>query len=104
MMTQQQYLLACLSEELCEVGQEIGKCQRFTPHHRPPEYPLTNIQRVKLELADVKAILELLREVGLDLLDEDSDFLARVADKKSRTVKIRRVSEELGVVLASTNN
>lgn len=98
MMNRQQYLLACLSEELCEVGQEVGKCQRFTPHHKPQQYPETNYERLLLELADLEAIRELLTEAGLDMGGNSEAFAKRKEDKKRRTVEMMEISRDLGVI------
>lgn len=98
-----QYLFVCLSEELAEVSQEIGKCQRFTPHHKPDCYDTTNVERVQLEMADVYAISQLLTEqgvlTGIFVPDNLSGaMLARLVDKKARTVKLMEISRELGVL------
>lgn len=98
-----QYLFVCLSEELAEVSQEIGKCQRFTPHHKPDCYDTTNVERVQLEMADVYAISQLLNEqgvfTGIFVPDNLSGaMLARLVDKKARTVKLMEISRELGVL------
>ena len=98
-----QYLFVCLSEELAEVSQEIGKCQRFTPHHKPDCYDTTNVERVQLEMADVYAISQLLNEqgvfTGIFVPDNLSGaMLSRLVDKKARTVKLMEISRELGAL------
>ena len=98
-----QYLFFFFSEELAEVSQEIGKCQRFTPHHKPDCYDTTNVERVQLEMADVYAISQLLNEqgvfTGIFVPDNLSGaMLARLVDKKARTVKLMEISRELGVL------
>jgi hypothetical protein len=81
-----EHLLVCLGEELNETGQEVAKCLRFTPHHRPDSYPLNNIDRVALEYADVHAVIELLAENGIVIDTTTEIFKQRVADKKWRTM------------------
>jgi hypothetical protein len=98
-----QYLFVCLSEELAEVSQEIGKCQRFTPHHKPDCYDTTNIERVQLEMADVYAISQLLSEngifTGIIIPPELSGaMLARMVEKKARTLHFMGISKEMGVL------
>jgi cytochrome c biogenesis protein ResB len=103
-MNKVQYLLCCLSEELSEVQQEVGKCLRFTPDHRYSEYPNTNIEKVRLEMADVYAISIMLFDEGIDTGIEvpyqmmNSDMRLRFEEKKFRTLKLMDTSRELGVL------
>lgn len=106
-MTETEYLLICLSEELAEVQQEISKCLRFTPNHRPPQYSTTNIERVRLEIADVYAIVKMLHNQGVDAgiyippaSEIPLDQLYRMEDKICRTKRLFEVSEKLGVLNA----
>ena len=102
-MTEIEYLLCCLSEELSEVQQEIGKCLRFTPEHRPAEYPTTNIERVRLEMADVYAITRMLREKGVSVgivlpYSLEEGMAERFYSKLKRTRALMEVSRKLGVL------
>jgi hypothetical protein len=108
-MTEIEYLLICLSEELAEVQQEIGKCLRFTPNHKPDVYPTTNLERLRLERMDVAAVARLLLDRGVDT--QLTANLARVTDdefdrynaKKDRTLNLMALSKEMGVVDAGDN-
>ena len=97
-MTEQQYLLQCLSEELSEVQQEISKCQRFTPDHIDPVSGMQNITKVRLEYADVHALLRMLEKTGLFIESEHPFVRQRINEKISRTVRLMKVSRELGVL------
>lgn len=105
-----EYLLCCLSEELSEVQQEIGKCLRFTPHHKPDIYDTTNIERVQLEMADVYAIVSMLNSYDINTgifvppffemsrLQQD-----RMIDKIRRTNELMEISIKLGALDDSIN-
>ena len=103
-MNLQQYLLVCMAEELAEVQQEISKCLRFTPDHTPTGiYTTSNIERVKLEMADVYAITSLLKETGLDVGIEfpksmTPDLVLRFLQKKTKTEAFMEIYRELGAL------
>lgn len=103
-MNLQQYLLVCMAEELAEVQQEISKCLRFTPNHTPTGiYTTSNVERVKLEMADVYAITSLLKETGLDVGIEipkcmTPDLALRFLQKKTKTEDLMKISKELGAL------
>lgn len=105
-----EYLLCCLSEELSEVQQEIGKCLRFTPHHKPDIYDTTNIQRVQLEMADVYTIASMLNCYNVDTGIYIPPFHTmskmqqeRMLDKIKRTNELMEVSAKLGALNDSSN-
>jgi hypothetical protein len=109
-MNKTEYLLCCLTEELSEVQQEIGKCLRFTCNHKPTEYPTTNIQRVALEMADVYAITTMLYGEGVDVgiaVPYDDDMTesqrVRMQEKILRTNKLMDISKELGALNVSAD-
>lgn len=57
-MTLPQYLFVCLMEEASEVAQEGAKCLRFTPNHSQREFGLTNLDKLKVEFAQLCAVAE----------------------------------------------
>lgn len=65
-MNTQEHLITCLIEELGEVQKELCKCLRFTCNHKPDAYPTTNLERVRLEVVDVYAIVDLLHKEGIN--------------------------------------
>lgn len=102
-MNKKEYLLACLTEELSEVQQELCKCLRFTHNHLYEPYGSTNLQRVQLEYADVCAVAKLLREEGIETLidvplDPGPEFIDRYFDKMKRTEDSYKVAKELGAL------
>lgn len=102
-MNKKELLLACLVEELSEVQQEISKCQRFTPNHFYGPYGTTNLERVRLEFADVCAVAYLLREEGVETYiippnDPDGAFIDRFTSKMKRTEESYAISVTLGAL------
>jgi len=61
-MNREQYLLCVAGEEANEVGQMACKNQRFGLHEVFPGQPLTNAQRMHLEIDDLMALVEMLNE------------------------------------------
>lgn len=97
-MNLKQYLLACLGEEASEIGQEVGKCLRFTPEHTCPVSGKPNVQKLTEEIADLHAILALLDSAGLKIDLTSAVFQARVRDKIERTAQSFQWAAELGVL------
>jgi len=93
-MNKREYLLICLSEELAEVQQQIGKCLRFTTDHMHTDYNTTNFEELVLEMNDVYAITELLEACGLEIGIDDE----RIDSKMARTLKYMEISADLGVI------
>jgi len=60
-------VIAVLSEECAEVQQEIGKILRHGLDSKNPFDPksVTNLEKLRIELGDILAALELLERVGL---------------------------------------
>ncbi len=76
------YLLTCLSEECAEVIQACAKAQRFGPDDFWPEQGMTNAQAIMVELTDVLAVAEMLRDLGT--LGDQPDFQERLDKKKAK--------------------
>ncbi len=87
-MNKKEYLLVCLSEELAEVSQQIGKCLRFGIEHQYEKYSVNNANALRGELSDVEAILQLLEEEGVSLTVMPN----RVIEKMQRTEKFMQIS------------
>jgi hypothetical protein len=66
MMTRDQLLFQCLSEECSEVAVRCSKANRFTPEEIQPNQKemLTNAERVVEELVDLLTVMELMVEEG----------------------------------------
>lgn len=95
MMTNQQYLLVKLAEELMEAGQMALKCSHFGMHEQQPNNPLSNCERLHGELNDVMASIEMLND------EEGFGFLAdqeAIDTKVVKVIKYRQYSVDLGLV------
>ncbi len=89
-----EYLLVCLSEELSESAQEVGKCLRFTCNDKHPSKPHTNLEGLSKEFSQVIAVLELLAEEGVNVKIIQSE----IDDKKKRLLEYARYSKKLGAL------
>lgn len=63
-MTKGQFLLLKLSEECAEVAQRCSKQIQFGKEEKQHDQPLTNAQRLKSELTDLLAVVNLLVAAG----------------------------------------
>lgn len=61
-MNRIEHLLAVLAEECAEVAQRCSKAQRFGINQRQADQPLTNAQRITVELNDLYAVVEMIRD------------------------------------------
>lgn len=95
-----EYLLVCLSEELAESAQEVGKCLRFTCQNKHPSKPHTNLKGLSKEFSQVIAVLELLKEAGINIEVDDSE----IKSKKKRLLGFAERSKELGVLNDNSHN
>jgi len=71
-----EHLLSCLAEECAEVSQRATKAQRFGFFEIQPGQPLTNHVRLRSEIADLFAVIEMLQDEAKDTLwplDADVD-------------------------------
>lgn len=93
-MNTTEYLLTCLIEECAEVIQRATKAQRFGLDEIQPEQTFTNEERLADELDDLAGVLELLREKGLCLTDDED----AIAAKKVKVKKFMEYSRELGAL------
>ncbi|MCP5230697.1 MAG: hypothetical protein H6948_01150 [Zoogloeaceae bacterium] len=96
MMTRTQLLLIKLAEEASEVSQIALKTAQFGPHEVKPGQDDTNFQRIRIELDDLLAIVEMLNDECLFGYQPDRD-----AAKKTRVDKYAAYSYELGLVEAA---
>ena len=103
MMNRIQYLLLKCAEESSEVSQMAIKTAQFGLHevYSPvPDQPaLSNIERLKGELVDQLATIQLLnKEAGLDLgfTVNEPDAAFRIASKITKIEKYYNYSVELG--------
>ena len=94
-MNRCQLLLTKLAEEGCEISQIALKTQQFGMHEICPGQPLTNAQRIHLELDDLMAAIQMLNdEYGLMYLPNQERIKAKIA----KVNKFAQYSVELGEV------
>lgn len=100
-MTEEQYLVTCLIEELSELQRELSKCLRFTKDHRFSVYAPSNLERAQLEFNDVCALVVMLNhDHGYGLLLDES----KVDSKIDRVKQTMTISKELGVLDDNSDN
>ena len=68
-MNKIQYLFQLLQEESSEIIQASSKCNRFGWHsvNQSSKIQMTNFEHVVVELNDLFAIVQMLKDVGFDL-------------------------------------
>ena len=93
-MKTSEYLLSTMMEELAEVQQELSKCLRFTPDHRPGQDGPSNFDRANNEWNDVLALIMLLEKEGLVFRIDPSLISAKI----KRLERIMEVSRRLGAL------
>ena len=97
MMTKKEYLLLCLMEECNEVAQAASKCLRFGFDDKHPEKEETNLEGLKGEMNDLRAIVGMLLEEGVDI-----NYSARLISKKySKTEHYMGYSQKAGILNVS---
>lgn len=66
----QEECLNILQEECAEVIQAASKIKRFGINNRKDGEELNNLQNLEMELGDVLALVDLLRNAGIGITDE----------------------------------
>lgn len=97
-MTRVQLLLVQLAEEAAEVQQEIAKALRFGPEEIMTGQSLTNVERIDLELADMLALIEMLKAEGIFKMMDPFTLNRRVNGKKEKVEHYLKFSAECGVL------
>ena len=93
-MNRQEHLMTILTEECSEVQQAITKALRFGLNEGR-DITCTNAERLRAELNDLLAMVEMLEAEGLDL---SSDYTHRAA-KKAKVEKYLLYSAECGTLI-----
>jgi NTP pyrophosphatase (non-canonical NTP hydrolase) len=83
-----EYLLTCLIEECCEVGQRATKALRFGLDEIAADQTLTNRERLGGEFNDLLAIADMLHDEDVDIWLEEYPN-----DRQARDRKIARVEK-----------
>ena len=94
-MNRTEYLLTCLAEECCEVGQRVSKILRFGAKEIQPGYASTNIERLNDELADLYGVLRMLQleDCGVILHSGTTD---KMLEKEKKVNKYFEYSKKMG--------
>lgn len=89
-------------EECNEVAQRLSKALRFTLEEVQPGQDMTNAQRIRYELADLIAVLEMIDSDLVPLIEggPGDRFGDMVAAKKAKVEKFLLYSEERGALVA----
>lgn len=93
-VTENEHLLSCLAEECNEVAQRVSKALRFGLNEIQPGQPLTNAQRISLELTDLCGVVTMLLSRNL-IVDVDP---AGVIEKQAKIEKFMKYARELGTI------
>ncbi len=97
-MTKEQYLLIQLMSECCEVAHRASKILHFGMDEIQPEVGVvkgSNNIRLNIEVNDLLATLELLRDEYKLIFIIDNDLISL---KKEKVTNFMKYSEELGIV------
>jgi hypothetical protein len=97
-MTPDEHAFLKLGEECSEVRTRIDKLLQFGPNEKEPGQDLTNLQRLRLELADVSAAIFRLHDKGLlDPISGD-ELVEHILAKDNRVDRYLQYSIQLGRV------
>lgn len=90
-MTRNEHLMTIAIEGCNEIAQRISKALRFGVYEIQPGQPLTNVERISEEIADLRGVLDMLG------IDDDSPWVHTRAEARQRKVEeFLRYSAECG--------
>lgn len=90
-MNKVEYLLTCVSEECGEVSQAACKANRFGLHDSAPDSTLNNQELIVKEMNDLLAVIEMLKEEGVELIGiGDRGDIKKKRDKVTRYMRYSR--------------
>ena len=101
-MNQDEHAWLKLGEECSEVRQRIDKLLQFGPLEKEPGQGLTNMQRLRLEVADVSAAIFRLVDKGLFDPMKGDELRGHIYLKDSKVDCYLALSIELGCVTPQT--
>lgn len=87
------HLLSTLAEECAEVIQRITKAQRWGLHEVQPGQELNNLARIRYEMNDIRAVVDLLYERQGIVLSRDNE---QVIAKKTKVLHFMQYAREIG--------
>ena len=92
-MTRDEHLMVIAMEECHEVAQRLSKALRFGMEEVQPGQHMTNRERVTVEVADLRAMFDMLG------IDDDSPFVHRLAlEKRAKVEHFLNYSAECGTL------
>jgi hypothetical protein len=95
-MTKTQYLLVKVAEESAEIGQMALKCTHFGVHEKQDPNGATNIERLRKEVVDFVAVLEMLEDhIGGDSFKSSQE---EIDAKKAKVTHYMKYSQSQGLV------
>lgn len=93
MKTEVDHLLSTLAEECAEVIQRVTKAQRWGLYEVQPGQELNNARRIRQELNDVRAVVEMLYDGhGIDLFRDEEQIRA----KREKVLQFMKHAREIG--------
>ena len=82
-MNLQEHILTCMAEECLETAHRVTKALRFGLKEIQSGQPLTNLERINIELTDLMAVISLLN---------------KYQTKKDKVMKFARYAREQGAL------
>lgn len=107
-MNIEEYLWTCLGEECTETALAVSKILRFGPRNVRPTFVgeeitgPSNLEHLRNELNDIRAMIELLEEHGLLPMTEPLDDRAEIELKKAKVRYYMSVSRSLDTLQESS--
>lgn len=95
-MNQTEHLLTCLSEECAEIQQAVAKALRFGLLDGYPGSNTNNAQDIEQEIAELFAVVDLLREQGITTQPEGARAIH--AAKRHRVLEYMDYARKNGVL------
>lgn len=97
-MNEAEHLLTVLGEECAEIQQRISKALRFGLSEVEPGQATNNHDRICVEIADFRGVLELLQEREILRAIPYQAFTARIEAKKVKVQRFMEYAREQGTL------
>ena len=98
-MTEQEYLIICMIEELAEVQKALSKCLRFTPGDKYQEHMLTNMEKAKQEYDEFITLAAIFQQkTKLRLISKPKELSAGLKEREKKYYHFLMRAKALKVV------